>query len=186
MTGGHGSNRDDGASAFLFDKMEPERQFLVRSLPPRDARSDWHRQDGWERSGILTVHRGKALFSDSREKQRCPAVGNQQIDRVIPLSFESVTRSTQAHGDMRHDGARLDGVHRARAAPCGISQRPPTENVCPLLNVCVGRVAAVSDAACRSVRRQPHPEREKVLAAQPVRRTRAPAQKDRAANASRG
>ena len=38
MTGGHGSNRDDGASAFLFDKMEPERQFLVRSLPPRDAR----------------------------------------------------------------------------------------------------------------------------------------------------
>jgi len=41
MTGGHGSNRDDGASAFLFDKMEPERQFLVRSLPPRDARSDW-------------------------------------------------------------------------------------------------------------------------------------------------
>jgi len=43
-----------------------------------------------------------------------------------------------------------------RAAPSGISQRLPSENVCPLPNFCIGRVVAVSEAACRSVRRQPH------------------------------
>jgi hypothetical protein len=30
MTGGRDSNRDDGASAFLFDKMEPERPKMDR------------------------------------------------------------------------------------------------------------------------------------------------------------
>ncbi len=31
----------------------------------------------------------------------------------------SVTRSTRTDGDVRHDGAGLDGVHRATAAPDG-------------------------------------------------------------------
>jgi hypothetical protein len=49
--------------------------FLVRSLPCRDPRTNWHRQDGYERSGIFIfmVHKGKVLLSDSRHKQPCRA-----------------------------------------------------------------------------------------------------------------
>ena len=57
-----------------------------------------------------------------------PPVSSTRVERDKRDAFE-----LELTGDVRHDGAGLDGVHRATAAPSGISLRLPSENVCPLL-----------------------------------------------------
>jgi hypothetical protein len=81
MTGGHGSNRDDGASAFLFDKMEPERQFLVRSLPPRDARV----------TGTARTAGSGAGFSQSTGERHCSVTPEKSSD----VRLWVISRSTE-------------------------------------------------------------------------------------------